>query len=164
MHLQLLTEQGIRRGMSPEEARLGRTPSIWQYDSVAATPAGDGLDYVSRQSRTRSALRCAPAPPQPILTIIAIISLALGIGANTAIFTVAKKVLLDSLPVKNPQELRMLTWVSGHEQPVPPVWGDVGSTEGGGLRSTAFSYPVLEELRKKTEVFEDLIAFKPTSR
>src|SRR5260370_29920226 len=37
---------------------------------------------------------------------------------------------------------------------------DVGPTEGGGLRSTAFSYPVFEELRKKTDVFRDLIAFK----
>ena len=86
-----------------------------------------------------------------------------GIGANTAIFTIAKKVLLDSLPVKNPHELRLLTWVSGHQQPVPPVWGDVGATEEGGLRSTAFSYPVLEELRKKTDVFADLIAFKADS-
>ena len=54
----------------------------------------------------------------------------------------------------------MLTWVSGHERLVPPVWGDVGATNDGGLTSNAFSYPVLEELRKKTDVVADLIAFK----
>jgi predicted permease len=160
MHLQLLTEQGIRRGMSPEEAvsaarrQFGNTTLLQQQhrelsSMMSLANLGRDLRIGARQLRR-----------SPLLTAIAIISLALGIGANTAIFTVAKKVLLDSLPVKNPHELRMLTWVSGHEQPVPPVWGDVGSTEGGGLRSTAFSYPVLEELRKKTEVFEDLIAFK----
>lgn len=96
----------------------------------------------------------------PAFTVTAILSLAIGIGANTAIFAVAKKVLFDTLPVTNPQQLRMLTWVSGHEQPVPPVWGDVYPTKEGGRASTSFSYPVLQELRKKNEVFQDLIAFK----
>ncbi|MBV9269327.1 MAG: hypothetical protein JO061_24365, partial [Acidobacteriaceae bacterium] len=96
----------------------------------------------------------------PVFAFTAILSLAIGIGANTAIFVVARKVLFDSLPVKNPEQLRMLTWVSGHEQPVPPVWGDVYATKAGGLESTSFSYPVLQELQKSTSVFEDLIAFK----
>ena len=96
----------------------------------------------------------------PGFTAIIIATLAIGIGANTAIFAVAKKVLFDMLPVKDPHQLRMLTWVSGHEQPVPPVWGDVEATSNGGLTSTAFSYPVLRELQKKKEFFQDLIAFK----
>ena len=96
----------------------------------------------------------------PLFTVIAVSSLALGIGANTAIFSAAKRVLFDTLPVSNPHELRMLTWVSGHEQPVPPVWGDVWSTDGGGLESNAFSYAAFDAMRKKTEVFRDLIAFK----
>ena len=161
MHLQLLTEQGIRRGMSPEEARLaarrqfGNIPLLQQSrremrSIMPLANLGRDLRFGARQLRR-----------SPSLATVAVISLALGIGANTAIFTIAKKVLLDSLPVKNPQELRLLTWVSGHQQPVPPVWGDVGATPEGGLRSTAFSYPVLEELRKKTEVFADLIAFRP---
>ena len=99
----------------------------------------------------------------PGFTVTAVLTLALGIGANTAIFTVAKKVLLDTLPVSDPQQLRLLTWVSGHERPVPPVWGDVGPTDGGGLRSTAFSYPVFQEISKRTDVFQDLIAFKDIS-
>ena len=106
----------------------------------------------------RYALRQLRKSPGYALT--ALLTLALGIGANTAIFTVAKKVLLDTLPVRDPQQLRLLTWVSGHERPMPPVWGDVGPTDGGGLRSTAFSYPVFQELSKRTDAFEDLIAFK----
>lgn len=106
----------------------------------------------------RYALRVLPKTPA--FTITAILSLAIGIGANTAIVAAAKKVLVDTLPVKNPRQLRMLTWVSGGEQPVPPVWGDVYSTKEGGLASTSFFYPVLQELRKKTDVFQDLIVFK----
>jgi predicted permease len=160
MHLQLLTELGIRRGMSREEAasaarrQFGNVTLLQQQHRemrsvMSLANLGRDLRFAARQLRR-----------SPSLTAIAVISLALGIGANTAIFTVARKVLLDTLPVKNPHDLRLLTWVSGHDQPVPPVWGDVGPTEGGGLRSTAFSYPVLEELRKKTDVFRDLIAFK----
>ena len=160
MHLHLLTEQGVRRGMSAEEARsaarrqFGNIPLLQQSrrelrSILSLANLGRDLRFGARQLRR-----------SPTLAAIAVVSLALGIGANTAIFTIAKKALLDSLPVKNPHELRLLTWVSGHDQPVPPVWGDVGPTEGGGLRSTAFSYPVLEELRKKTDVFRDLIAFK----
>ena len=96
----------------------------------------------------------------PTLTFVAITSLALGIGANTAIFTVAKKVLFDTLPVKDPHELRMLTWVSNRDQKVPLVWGDASATPTGGVSSTSFSYPVFEELRKKTDAFQNLFAFK----
>ena len=160
MHLQLLTEQGVRRGMSQREAaraarrQFGNLTLLEQNQRelrsvMLLANLGRDLRFGARQLRR-----------SPSLTAIAIISLALGIGANTAIFTVARKVLLDTLPVKDPHQLRLLTWVSGHEQPVPPVWGDVGPTESGGLRSTAFSYPVLEELRKKTDVFRDLFAFK----
>ena len=123
MHLHLLTEQGIRRGMSPEEARAA---ACRQFGNIALLQQsqremrsimplanlGRDLRFAARQLRR-----------SPSLATIAVVSLALGIGANTAIFTIAKKVLLDSLPVKTPQDLRLLTWVSGHQQPVPPVWG-----------------------------------------
>jgi len=159
-HLRLLTERFIRQGMTPADAasaahrQFGNTTLLQQRHRelrtfLSLTTLWRDLRFGARQLRRN-----------PLLTFIAVFSLALGIGANTAIFTVAKKVLLDTLPVKNPHELRMLAWVSGHEQPVPPVWGDVSSTDGGGLISTAFSYPVFEELRKKTETFQDLIAFK----
>lgn len=159
-HLQLLTARFVSRGMRPEEAasaarrQFGNATLLQQSRRELRTflslkTLGRDLRFGARQLRR-----------SPSLTVIAIVSLALGIGANTAIFTIAKKVLLDTLPVAQPHELRMLTWVSGHERPVPPVWGDVSSTENGGLVSTSFSYPVLEQLRKKTEVFQDLIAFK----
>ena len=159
-HLQLLTERLIRMGVSPEDApraarrEFGNVTLLQQQQRETRTFLSPRTVWRDLRFGVRQLGR------NPLFTLIAVLSLALGIGANTAIFTVAKKVLLDTLPVKDPHELRMLTWVSGHEQPVPPVWGDVSSTAGGGLSSTAFSYPVLEELRKKTDVFQELVAFK----
>lgn len=159
-HLQLLTERFRNQGMSAADAKaaawrqFGNATLIQQrYREIR--------NFLSLTNLCRDLLfAMRQLSRNPLLTIVAIVSLALGIGANTAIFTVAKKVLLDTLAVKNPHELRMLTWVSGHEQPVPPLWGDVSPTKEGGLTSTSFSYPVLEELRKKSGVVQDLLAFK----
>jgi hypothetical protein len=76
-------------------------PSIWQYDSVAAAPARDALYDVPLQIWDGIyASVHANSAVSPSLAVITVVSLALAIGANTAIFTVAKKVLLDTLPVK----------------------------------------------------------------
>jgi hypothetical protein len=50
----------------------------------------------------------------PIFTIVALLSMALGIGANTAIFTLVDQVLLRQLPVKRPTELVLFTQVGAH--------------------------------------------------
>ena len=125
LHIQMLKERFISRGMKPEDAetaahrQFGNATLLRERHhelrtfSVLATSTRD-VHFGLRQLRRN-----------PTLTFVAIASLALGIGANTAIFTAAKRVLLDTLPVANPNQLRMLTWVSGHEQTVPPVWGDV---------------------------------------
>jgi predicted permease len=159
-HIQMLKERFLLQGMGPRDAeaaarrQFGNTTLLRErYHeqltfSLFSTLARD-LHFGLRQLRRN-----------PTLTGVAITSLALGIGANTAIFTAAKRVLFDSLPVRNPHQLRLLTWVSGHEQPVPPVWGDVGPNEDGGLRGDSFSYPVLEEMRRRTGTLQALIAFK----
>jgi len=50
---------------------------------------------------------------QPGFTLIAVLSLALGIGANTAIFSLLDAVVLKKLPVKEPQEIVLFNWLSG---------------------------------------------------
>jgi predicted permease len=84
----------------------------------------------------------------PGFTCIAILTLALGIGANTAIFSLLNQVLLRRLPVRNPEELVVLKSpgpIHGH------LWSDGDSSE-------MFSYPVYQGLAKNTTVFDGVLA------
>ncbi|HTU35696.1 MAG TPA: ABC transporter permease [Candidatus Acidoferrum sp.] len=160
LHVQMLKERFILQGMVPSEAEAAAKR---QFGNAAS------LRERHHEQRTFSVLPALMRDVRfglrqlhrnPMLTCVAIASMALGIGANTAIFAAAKQVLFDTLPVSSPHELRMLTWISGPERPVPPEWGDVGPNETGGLTSDSFSYPVLEEMRKRTDAVQALIAFK----
>src|SRR5438045_7763590 len=84
----------------------------------------------------------------PGFTAIAILAVALGIGANTAIVSLLNQVLLRRLPVENPQELVVL------KSPGPKhghVWSD-------GDDSEIFSYPLYKGLAKNTTVFDGVLA------
>lgn len=99
----------------------------------------------------------------PGFVLVAVGSLALGIGANTVIFSLAKEVLLDRLAVSKPQELRLLAITMGKQTPIHSNWGNFRPSEDGRTHSTSFSYPVFQLLRQQNHanpVLGDLIAFK----
>jgi len=93
-------------------------------------------------------------------TAVAVASLALGIGANTIIFTLAKEALLDELAVPHPEQLRLLAADMGRKSAVHSRSGQSLPAPGGGMRTTSFSYPVYQMLRQQNRSFEDLFAFK----
>src|ERR1043165_4168245 len=80
---------------------------------------------------------------RPGFTIIAVITLALGIGANTAIFSIISAVLLRSLPYVQPESL------------VVP-WGDKEDM----LHASALSYPDFADWRTQTQTLEHVAAFR----
>ena len=84
----------------------------------------------------------------PGFTLIAVLTLALGIGANTAIFSLTDQVLLRLLPVERPGELAVL------RSPGPKggrVWSD-------GDDTASFSYPMYKALRDRSDAFSGLLA------
>ncbi len=85
----------------------------------------------------------------PGFTAVAVLTLALGIGANTAIFTLLDQVLLRLLPVKDPQQLVLLTMRGRH----------YGSNWGGN----AISHPMFRDFRDHNEVFSDMFCRFPNS-
>jgi predicted permease len=85
----------------------------------------------------------------PGFTLLAVLTLALGIGANTGIFSVLRQVLLQRLPVPHPEQL-VLLYAPGLKN------GHVSSDEGDG--SESFSYPMYVDLRDHNSVFAGLAA------
>lgn len=88
----------------------------------------------------------------PAFTLICILTLALGIGANTAVFSVMNAVLLKSLPVSDPERVVYLN-TSG-----APHHGN-----NTGDWTTSFSYPVYQELRQQKNALSEVIAYVPVS-
>ena len=146
LHLELRRQQQIASGLTPEAAhrsaqqRFGNVTRIkekshmvwgWDWLEKFLQDAGYGL---------RSMLRT------PAITVVALISLALGIGANTAIFSFLDAVMLRSLPVKNPRQLVKL----GVED-----WN--GITDSFAC-TELYSYPFYRQFQRKNAVFSDTAA------
>ena len=88
----------------------------------------------------------------PFVTTIAVVSLALGIGANTAIFSLFNQMLLRPLPVQSPDRLVNLS-VPG------PKPGSTSCGDAGGC-DEVFSYPMFRDLERDTKVFSGLVAHR----
>jgi predicted permease len=85
----------------------------------------------------------------PAFALVAILTLALGIGANTAIFTLLDQALLRELPVSHPEQLVRLRYTGSNS-------GRISSFGGDG--ENYFSYPMYKDLRDKNEVFSGMLA------
>jgi len=85
----------------------------------------------------------------PAFTVTALVTLALGIGANTAIYSLLDQVMLRSLPVQNPEQLVMLQGTGSDR-------GRISAYGGDG--DDYFSYPMYRDLRDKNSVFNGVVA------
>ena len=139
-HLELLAEENVRRGMPLEEARRAAHVRLGGVTQLKETNRDlRGLPLVEGFAQdVRYAFRMLRRNPG--FTAVAVLTLALGIGANTAMFSVVYAVLLKPLPYPSPERLVTVFQVKPSES----------------AKGTAWSYPHLQELREQNTVFSEL--------
>jgi predicted permease len=151
-HLQMHTEDNVRKGMSATEARrdaLMKLGGIEQtkelYHERQTLPVLEvfmqDLRYGLRMLRKN-----------PGFTAVAVLSLALGIGANTTIFTVVNAILLNALPVRDLPRLVEMDTVDRK------LLVTQARAEKLGM-----SFPNFQDYRRDNQVFTDLAAFMPAT-
>jgi len=148
-HLELETEERRETGVSPEEARYGALRALGNTDLVKEqVREAWGWMWLDRAVQDlRHALR--QLRRNPGFTAVAVLTLALGIGANTAIFTLVHAVMLRALPVDKPEQLYSL--------------GDnVICCDTGQLQDsfTLYSHALYQQLRVQTPELSDIVAFQ----
>ena len=148
-HFEQEVEKYVRAGVKREEAvrrarlAFGGTEQVKEECREAR-----GVNVIESFSQDiRYGLRILGRTP--VISCVAILSLALGIGANTAIFSLIDTVMLRLLPVEKPEELmevRIQNPRSGHEEP-----------------ETTFTNPLWEELRNRQDIFSGVFSWSETA-
>jgi predicted permease len=151
-HLQMHIEDNVRKGMSATEARRDAVMKLGGVEQTKEL-------YHDRQTLPvlevlmqdlRYGLRMLRKNPG--FTAVAVLSLALGIGANTTIFTVVNAILLSALPVRDLPHLVQMDTVDSKTL--------VTQARSEKLQ---MSYPNFQDYRRENQVFTDLAAFMPTA-
>ncbi len=158
-HLQMAAEEREERGASPCDAQSEARREFGNVGLVKEV-ARDAWgwrwleDFVGDVRHGVRMLRKSPG-----FTVVAILTLALGIGANTAIFSFVNAVLLRSIPVKDPQQLVVFNW-SAHRNPDLRGHSDYGDcAEQAGIGDCSFSVPFFKSVRSQAEAFSGMAAF-----
>ena len=168
-HLEEETEERQAAGMSAQDARwaarrelgnlgvvLEDTRTMWSWTLLEQL--GQDLRYGAR-----TMLR------NPAFTTLAALSLALGIGANTAIYSFMDALLMRSLPVADPRSLVVLKWhLAGNKNTddsvVHNVSGYFYDDPKTGKTSPIFPFPAFERLRKSSGALSVLFAYRPARK
>ncbi|MQA30317.1 MAG: hypothetical protein GEU82_10835 [Luteitalea sp.] len=140
-HLHLHIEENIRAGMTPGKARRDAFIALGGLDATREHyRSRRGLPWLEELFQDlRYATRVLGRAP--VFTLTAVVSLMLGIGANTLIFSIVNALVFRPLPAAQPEELVFLQRVGG-----------------GGFPT--FSFPVYRDLRAQNATFDDLVGYR----
>jgi predicted permease len=152
-HLELEADELKREGLSEDEARRTARREFGNVrlaqDRFYVKGRWVWMDKMWRDVRFGlRGLRQSPG-----FAVTAILTLALGMGANTAVFSVMNAVLLRSLPVKDPQSVVYVKTSGAPHR----------SNQTGDDWNTSFSYPVYEALRQQKDVLSEVMIYVPLS-
>jgi macrolide transport system ATP-binding/permease protein len=166
-HLEAEAEDRRADGLTEEEAKYAARRDLGNYTLVQVdTRAAWGWTLLEQFNQdVRYTFRTMAA--NKTFSALAIVSLALGIGANTAIYSFMESILLRSLPVADPESLVVLNWHSrpprdGSKESVHVMHGVQGMAwpgDKGAMVSGMFPYGAFETLREENPVFSTLFGY-----
>ena len=144
-HLTLLEDEFQRRGMSLEAARIEARRAYGGVEQAKQLHREERSVLWLEQTLQDLRYACRSLGKTPGFAAIAVLTLALGIGANIAIFSVVNAVLLRPLPFQHPERLVR-------------IFDDLN---GAGAKDVGMSVPELQDLRDRSGVFERISAIVP---
>jgi len=159
-HLEAVAADLIRAGHSPQEAarkaRIALGTALTHKEGMRTSlglrwidDLGSDIRYATRMLRK-----------SPGFTAIAAVSLALAIGANTAIFSLAKLLLYDRLQIPHADQLKLVRWTGDDKVVAHNSWGDFDNLPDGTQTSSVFPYPIYREISQHPAGMESLAGFK----
>jgi len=161
-HLDHQIADNISRGMTPYAARIAALREFGGIDQIREECSDmRHVNWLQDLGQDiRYGLRVLAKAPG--FTTVAILTLALGIGANSAIFSMVNSLLLRGVPVTDPRTLMVLQW-SAHSEPKHLSWSAYGDcpTDQGKASSDgcSFSQPMFNDIATHTDVFSSMAAF-----
>lgn len=170
VHLEMQIEDYVRQGMTADEARYAALRKFGGIDQVKETYRDRrGLPFIETLFRDLAyGLRMLRRSPGT--TLVAILSLAFGIGVNTALFSAVDAVLLQSLPVREPDRLIVFAWQAGRPFRINGLSGTSNVSVPPGNRGfSLFRYDVFTQmdqarLLEANSPLNDLFAFGPLNQ